>query len=66
MKFAAKIKLLQPPHPEPSRWKNTFPEVNGKIWRVNGISLLGKALLPDGGDIARTPATQGRGMDLRH
>lgn len=39
MKFAAKIKLLQPPHPEPSRWKNTFPEVNGKIWRVNGISL---------------------------
>ncbi|MDE5720079.1 MAG: glycosyltransferase family 2 protein [Paramuribaculum sp.] len=42
LKLAAKIKLLQPPHPEPTRWKDTFTEVNGKIWRSGGIRLSAK------------------------
>lgn len=40
MKFAAKIKLLQPPGVDIAKWKETFPEVNDHIWRVAGISPL--------------------------
>lgn len=39
LKFSAKVKLLRGRDKDVARWKETFPEVNGKIMRLRHIRL---------------------------